>query len=113
MAITYKVLGQASPSNTSEALLYQVGSGKTAIVSSLVITNITGSAATFTVFVAKSGEYTAGSPANKQYLAKTVSLAANAFVSLTLGLTLSASDAIYIISGTGNALAYNAFGQES
>lgn len=109
MATTFKVLGQAAPANTSNADLYTVGSGKSAIISTLNIANTTGTAATTRVFVRIAGAAAAASNA----IAYDVSIAANSVTALTLGATLAATDILTVQSGTGNALTFTAFGQEN
>lgn len=108
MPTTYKVLGQAAPANTSEATLYTVPSATQTIVSSLVISNLTATAANATVSVCVSGAATA----NSNTILKTVSIAASSTATFTLGITMGAADVIRITSGTSNALSFNAFGSE-
>ena len=47
MANTYKILGQSNPAATTDTEVYKVGSGKQAIVSSITLANISGSAITY------------------------------------------------------------------
>lgn len=109
MATTYKVLGQSAPTNTSNADLYTVGSGKSAVVSTLSITNTTGSAATARVFVRVGGATAATSNA----LVYDASMAANSVTAITIGVTLTATDVVTVQTGTGNALTFQLFGQEN
>ncbi len=108
MPIVYKVLGQSSPANTSNADLYTVPAGRQAVVSSLTLTNDTATAATARVYVRVAGA--AASLTNA--LAYDVSVGANQVIALTLGITLGATDVITVQSGTANALTFMAFGQE-
>lgn len=108
MAATYKVLGQSAPTNTSEATLYTVPSAKSAIVSTLTISNLTSSAANASVNVGVAG----AASANANTLLKTVSVPANSVTALTLGLTLATTDVVRVTSGTANALAFQLFGSE-
>ena len=108
MAATYKVLGQSAPTTTSEATLYTVPSAKSAIVSTLTISNLTTSAANATVNVGVAG----AASANANTLLKTVSVPANSVTALTLGLTLATTDVVRVTSGTANALAFQLFGSE-
>ena len=109
MATTFKVLGQAAPANTSNADLYTVGAGKSAIVSTLSITNVTSTAATARVFVRVAGATAAAGNA----IMYDTSIPANATTGLTLGLTLAATDVIAVATGTANSLTFQAFGQEN
>jgi hypothetical protein len=109
MATTFKVLGQSAPADTSNANLYTVGSGKTAIISTLAISNVSASAATARVFVRVAGATAAASNA----IVYDASIGANSTTALTLGITLAATDVISVQSGTANALTFMAFGQEN
>jgi len=108
MASTYKVLGQANPANTSAAALYTVPSGGQAVVSTISIANVSGSAANFSINIGVDGA--ANSDAN--VLAKGVVIGANSIVTLTLGVTADAGDVIRITSSVANALTFQAFGLE-
>lgn len=109
MATTYKVLGQVAPNSTTDADLYTVGSGKSAVVSTLAIANVTGTAATARVYVRVSGASAAASNA----IVYDVSVGPNATVALTLGMTLAATDVLTVRTGTANALTFHVFGQEN
>jgi hypothetical protein len=108
MATTYKILGQSAPTGTTNADLYTVGSGKSAVVSTLSISNVTATAATARVFIRVAGATAAASNA----LVYDTSIAANSTTALTLGLTLAATDVITVRTGTANALTFQAFGSE-
>lgn len=109
MAITYKVLGQSAPSGTTSVDLYTVGSGKTAVISTLSISNVTGASTTARVYVRVGGA--AASISNA--IVYDANIAANSVTAMTLGMTLAASDVISIQSGAGSALTFMAFGQEN
>jgi hypothetical protein len=109
MATIYKVLGQAAPAGTTNTDLYTVGSGKSAVVSTLAIANVTGLAATARVFV----RVAAASATIGNAIVYDVSIAANSTIALTLGITLAATDVITVQSGTSSALTFMAFGQEN
>lgn len=108
MATTYKVLGQSNPSATTETDLYTVGSGKSAIVSTITVCNQAASAATYRVVIRPSAD---ASTTAKHYIAYDVSIAANNTTALTLGVTLAASDKIRVYASTAN-LSFSAFGSE-
>ena len=105
---TYKILGQSSPTTTSNVDLYAVPALTNTVVSTLVITNINAAAATATVYIRKAGA-TAGA-ANT--LIKAASIAVADFKAITIGITLQATDVITVASGTANALSFQAFGSE-
>jgi hypothetical protein len=108
MANTYKILGQVNPSNTANANLYTVPSGTATVISSLVITNVTDTAATAHVFVRKVG--VAATSANE--ILHNVPIALSSTAAFTLGITLSAGDVITVRSDTANAITFHAFGSE-
>lgn len=108
MASTYKVLGQLAPTGTTEATLATVGAAKSWVISSLVIANLTSSAANATVSVCVAGAATS----NANTLLKTVSIPALTTVGFSLGITMAATDLIRVTSGTANALSFQIFGSE-
>ena len=108
MATTYKILGQASPATTGNTDLYTVPAATSAVVSTLVITNVNAAAATATIYIRKAGA-TAG---NVNTLIKAASVAVADFKAVTIGITLEATDVITVVSGTANALSFQAFGSE-
>ena len=108
MPTTYKVLGQSAPANTSNADLYTVGSGKSAVISTISITNDTATAATGRVFIRVAG---AAAGLNNALVYDT-SFAPNSTTALTFGITLAATDVISVRTGTADALTFVAFGSE-
>jgi hypothetical protein len=108
MANTYKILGQANPSTTANVNLYTVPSGTAAVVSTLIITNVTAVDAIARVFVRDGG----ASATTSNSIAYDVTITANSVATFTLGLTLGASDIITVQSDTANAIAFHAFGSE-
>jgi hypothetical protein len=108
MAINYKVLGQQNPAGTSDTTLYTVPASTEAIVSTLSISNVSGSAANARVYVGVAGAAVADANA----ILKDVPLAANSVAAFTLGITLSATDVITVRSSVGAALTFQLFGSE-
>ena len=108
MAITYKVLGQAAPTGTTNVDLYTVPSSTNAVVSTINVTNLTGTEATFSVYVRVAG----ATAASANTLLKDVSLAANSLFSATQGITLGAADVLTVSTATADALSFQAFGSE-
>lgn len=108
MAINYKILGQAHPAGTTEADVYTVPSATQAIISTLSITNVTGSSANARVWVRVAGATTA----HVNAILFDVPVAANSVAAFTLGLTLGATDVVSVKTSTGNSLTFQLFGSE-
>jgi hypothetical protein len=107
MATNYKVLGQEAPSATTAADLYTVPASTEAVVSTVVVTNRGTGSATFRLSVRPAG----ASQANKHYLAYDVNLNANSLITLTLGITLEATDVLTVYASTADT-SFQAFGTE-
>jgi hypothetical protein len=108
MATTYKILAQSAPAATTPVLLYgPVGAGLSTVVSTLAICNRGATAATYRISLRQAGE----ADATKQYLVYDASLPANSTASYTLGITLAATDSIYVYSSS-STLSFQAFGSE-
>lgn len=107
MAATYKVLGQAAPSATTETDLYTVPALTQAIVSTIVICNRGGALPTFRVSVSVGG----GATANKDYIHFDVQLSGNDTVPATIGVTLGAGDKIRVFASTAS-FSFSAYGVE-
>jgi glucose-6-phosphate dehydrogenase assembly protein OpcA len=107
MPTNYKVLGQSNPAATTLTTLYTVPSATEAVVSSIVIANLTASAATFRIAIRPDG----ASIANSQYIAYDITVGASDSTVLTLGLTLDAADVISVYAST-TSLTFSAYGSE-
>ncbi len=107
MATTYKVLGQSNPSATTATTLYTVPSATQTVVSTVTVCNQAATAATYRIAVRVAGAALSAS----QYIAYDVSLPANASDTLTLGLTLNATDVITVYASTAT-MSFAAFGSE-
>ena len=108
MATTYKILGQSIPSDTANATMYTVPASTEAIVSTITVANVSGSEASFRIFVVEDGD--AAGTGNA--LAYDATIAPNSFTAFSLGITLGSADAIVVRSGTGSAVTFQAFGSE-
>ena len=108
MAIAYKILGQAHPATTAETNVYTVPAATETIVSTLTITNVTGTAANARVWARINGAATA----HLNAIIFDAPIAANTTAAFTLGLTLDATDIISVRSSTGNTLTFQVFGSE-
>jgi len=107
MATTYKVLGQSAPSATTATTLYTVPSATSAVVSTLVIANRAGTSAAYRIAIRPGG----ASLANQHYLAYDVAVGAGDSTTLTLGITLAATDVVTVYASSAN-LSFNIFGSE-
>jgi|688.fasta_scaffold544875_2 hypothetical protein len=108
MAFGYKILGQSAPADTNNANLYTVPSATEAVVSTIAIANTTSTDATYRIFVRDGGASAAASNA----LVYDATAAANTTTTVSVGITLSATDVVSVRSGTANALTFHAFGTE-
>ena len=107
MATTYKVLGQSAPAATTAADLYTVPAATEAIVSTITVANRGASAGTYRVYVRPAG----ASVANQHYLIYDASLSAESTDTMTLGITLAATDVVSVYASTAD-FSFNAFGTE-
>ena len=108
MAQSYKILGQAHLTTTSDTDIYTVPASTETIVSTLIVANISAAATTFNIAIREDGD----TLANKHYIAKDVPIAASDSTTLTLGMTLEATDVITVAAGSADALSFNVFGAE-
>lgn len=103
-----KVLGQVNPSATTATTLYTVPSGKTAVISTIVVANLAASAASYRIAIRIAGATLASS----QYIAYDVALSASDSTALTLGITLAATDVVTVYASSAN-VTFSAFGDEA
>jgi glucose-6-phosphate dehydrogenase assembly protein OpcA len=107
MPTVYKVLGQSAPSATTNTNLYTVPSATSAVVSTLVVANRSTSAAAYRIAIRPAG----ATIANQHYIAFDVAVGAGDSTTLTLGITLAATDIVTVYATSAN-LSFNAFGSE-
>jgi glucose-6-phosphate dehydrogenase assembly protein OpcA len=107
MPTNYKVLGQVAPSATTATTLYTVPAATQAVVSTIVVANRAATAASFRIAIRPAG----ATLANEHYIAFDVALGASDSTTLTLGITLSATDVITVYASTANT-SFNLFGSE-
>jgi hypothetical protein len=107
MPTNYKVLGQVAPDLNTDTTLYTTPSSTQTIISTLVVSNRSGSAVSYRIAVRPNGE----TLANKHYIAFDITVGAGDSTTLTLGLTLSASDVVTVRASSAN-LSFSAFGSE-
>lgn len=107
MATNYKVLGQSNPAATTLTTLYTVPAATQTIVSTVTVTNQAASAATYRISI----RIAAAADNAKQYIVYDASLPGNASDTLTLGLTLGATDLLVVYASTAT-MSFSAFGSE-
>jgi hypothetical protein len=107
MASIYKVLGQSAPAATTATNVYTVPAATEAVVSTVIIANRAATAATFRLSIRPGG----ASQANQHYIAYDVAIAGADSTTLTLGITLAATDVVTVYGSTAN-LSFNVFGTE-
>lgn len=106
MPTSYKVLGQVTAA-TSDTTLYTVPSATEAIVSTISVCNLSGSAATYRIAVRPDG----ASIENKHYIVYGATVPASDATMLTVGITINASDIITVFAST-SSVSFSAFGSE-
>lgn len=107
MANTYKILGQQSPSATTETSLYTVPAATSAVCSSIIVCNRGTTQTTFRVSISQAGAATS----SKDYLYYDITLAGNDTFIATIGVTLATTDVIRVYSGNTN-LTFQLFGTQ-
>jgi hypothetical protein len=107
MAITYKVLGQSNPTATTNTDLYTVPATTSAVCSTLVICNQANTAATFRIAVRPAGVTVAA----QHYISYDTNLNANDSITMTIGMTLAATDVVTVRASTGT-VSFSLFGSE-
>lgn len=106
--MAYKVLGQANPAATTNTDIYTVPALNETVISSIVIANLTATAATFRIAVRPAG----AAIANKHYIAYDITVGASDSTALTLGVTMAATDVLTVYASTAS-VSFNVFGTES
>lgn len=108
MAQAYKTLGQVDLTTTSLTDIYTVPAATESIISTIVIANRTASATTYSIAVRTTGD----AISNKHWIAFGVPIGANNSTTLTLGITVQATDVISVSAADANAVSVNIFGAE-
>lgn len=107
MATNYKVLGQSAPSSTTATNLYTVPASTSAVISTLVVANRAATSATYRISIRPAG----AAQANQHYIAYDVTVGGGDSTTLTLGLTIAATDVVTVYASTAN-ISFNLFGSE-
>ena len=107
MAATYKVLGQVNPAATTATTAYTVPSATETVISTITIANLGGAPATYRIAVRPNGAVLE----NKHYIVFDSSVAPQSTDTLTIGMTLDATDVVTVLASTAT-MAFNLFGSE-
>jgi hypothetical protein len=107
MATTYKVLGQVNPSAATATTAYTVPSATQTVISTITVSNLGSASATYRLAVRPDGE----ALANKHYIVYDSSVAPQSTDTLTMGITLDATDVVTVFASSAT-MAFNLYGSE-
>ena len=107
MASVYKVLGQSNPGAASLTDVYTVPGATSAIISTIVVCNRSLVPTTYRLGIAPAGAGTA----LQHYLAYDAPIGSAETITLTLGVTLAATDVVRIYAVLAT-ISVNVFGEE-
>lgn len=106
--MAYKVLGQVAPAATTATTLYTVPSSVAAVGSTLTVCNQNTASITYRIAVRPAG----AALASLHYIAYDVLLPPNSTDTLTIGLTLAATDVVTVYTSvTGTS--FHLYGNEA
>ena len=108
MAEVYKVLGQSAPAATTSIDLYTVPAATTAIISTVTFVN---RSAANKIEIRLSVAPAGATLSDEQYIYYDVSLQPNDTLTLTVGMTLAATDKLRVYTSVAT-LSVNVFGVE-
>ena len=103
----FKVLGQNDLPATTLTDVYTVPASTETVISSIIIANRTAAAESFRIAIRTGGD----AVEDKHYIAYDVPIAANDSTTLTLGITLEATDVLSVYASAVD-LSVNVFGTE-
>ena len=107
MANAYKVLGQTGDASANDVSLYTVPSSTEAVISTIVVCNRESATNTFRIAVKPDG----ATLTQSHYLAYDSEIQANDTITLTLGITVDASDVVSVGASDTN-VSFSLFGTE-
>ena len=108
MPNTYKVLGQtACTAANTLTTLYTVPAATSAVCSTLTAGNLVSTSSTIRIAVRPAG----ASIADRMYVCYDTTVGGNDTITLSLGVTLGATDVVSVASGSTN-IAFGAYGVE-
>ena len=110
MAVSYKVLGQVKPTAATDTTLYTVptGAGNYAVISSLVVNNLTAAVTDIRVAVRPAG----AAVEDKHYIIYGNGVPPFSTQVYTIGITLASTDVISVYDQNAKC-AFNLFGSEN
>jgi len=108
VATSYKTLGQLDLTTTNLTDIYTCPASTETVISTIIIANRETSADTFRLAIRTDGD----AISNKHYIAYDVPIAANDSTTLTLGITVQATDVVSVKAETADYLSVNVFGAE-
>lgn len=110
MAVSYKVLGQSKPAADTATTLYTVptGAGNYAVISSLVINNVTQDSTSVRVAIRPAG----ATLEDKHYIVYGSTVSAFQSQVYTIGITIASTDVVTVYDGNGKC-SFNLFGSEN
>jgi hypothetical protein len=107
MAITYKILGQSNPTANTSNTVYTVPASNSAVISTIVVCNLSANASSFRIATVPSGS----SIANQHYINFNTPIPGNDSIAITIGVTLAANDSIIANNASSN-ISISVFGSE-
>lgn len=107
MPTVYKVLGQSAPDATTNTDLYTVPAATSAVVSTIVVANRSAADLGYRIAIRPGG----ATIANQHYIAFDVTVGARDSTTLTLGITLAATDVVTVYASTADS-SFSIFGSE-
>jgi hypothetical protein len=110
VAVTYKVLGQAKPTADTATTLYTVptGAGNYAVISSLVVNNLTSDVTNVRVAIRPAG----AALEDKHYILFGNGVSPYSSQVFTIGITVASTDVITVYDQNGKC-SFNLFGSEN
>lgn len=107
MADTYKVLGQSAPGAASLTIVYTVPALTSSVVSTITIANRSATPTAYRIAIRPAG----AAIVNQHYIAFDIAIAGNETQTMTLGVTLAATDVVSVYNVLAT-LSFNVFGVE-
>jgi hypothetical protein len=101
------VLGQVKPSANTLTTAYTTPAGSSAVISTIVVTNLGPTSTTYRIAIRIAG----GAISDEDYIAYDISIPTLDSIALTLGITLAATDVVSVMSYSG-LVNFNIFGSE-
>ena len=110
MAVSYKVLGQAKPAAATATTLYTVptGAGNYAVISSLVVNNLTSDISNVRVSIRPAG----AEQEDKHYIIYGNGVSPFQTQVFTIGITVASTDVVTVYDTDGKC-SFNLFGSEN